>query len=50
METLLSLFLSIKKNIYDQSLVGSVVIDAKLDRENHSSIPSNCDREGAEIT
>jgi hypothetical protein len=30
-----------------QSLVGSVVIDSKLGREDHSSIPRNCDREGA---
>jgi hypothetical protein len=33
-----------------QSLVGSVVIDAKLGREDHGSIPRNCDRKGAETT
>ncbi|WJX61997.1 hypothetical protein P8452_47042 [Trifolium repens] len=31
----------------NQSLVGSVVIGAELGREDHSSIPRNCDREGA---
>ncbi|MCI51687.1 hypothetical protein A2U01_0072931, partial [Trifolium medium] len=30
----------------NQSLVGSVVIDTELDREDHHSIPRNCDREG----
>jgi hypothetical protein len=33
-----------------QSLVGSVVIDAELGREDHGSIPHNCDREGAGTT
>jgi hypothetical protein len=28
-----------------QSLVGSVVIGAELGREDHGSIPRNCDRE-----
>ncbi|MCI40459.1 hypothetical protein A2U01_0061692, partial [Trifolium medium] len=32
------------------SLVGSVVIDAELGKENHSSIPHNCDRDGAGTT
>jgi hypothetical protein len=27
-----------------------VVIDAELGREDHGSIPRNCDREGAETT
>jgi hypothetical protein len=35
---------------FNQSLVGSVVIDAELGREDHGSIPRNCDREGAETT
>lgn len=35
-----------KKNMHlNQSLVGSVVIDVELDREDHSLIPDNCDRE-----
>jgi hypothetical protein len=34
----------------NQSLVGSVVIDAELGREDHGSIPRNCDREGAGTT
>jgi hypothetical protein len=29
-------------------LVGSVVIDAKFGREDHGSIPHNCDRERVE--
>jgi hypothetical protein len=29
-----------------QSLVGSVVIGAELGREDHGSIPRNCDRAG----
>jgi hypothetical protein len=29
---------------------GSVVIGAKLVREDHDSIPCNCDRKGAETT
>jgi hypothetical protein len=29
----------------NQSLVGSVVIDAELIKEDHNSIPRNCDRE-----
>jgi hypothetical protein len=33
-----------------QLLVGSVIIDIKLGREDYSSIPRNCDKEGAEIT
>jgi hypothetical protein len=33
-----------------QSLVGSVVIGAELGREDHGSIPRNCDREGAGTT
>jgi hypothetical protein len=42
----------IKKSIYklllfDQCIIGSVVIDAEFDREDHGSIPYNCDREGA---
>ena len=36
--------------IYNQSLVGSVVIGAELGREDHGSIPRNCDREGARTT
>ncbi|PNX66766.1 hypothetical protein L195_g063205, partial [Trifolium pratense] len=35
---------------HDQSLVGSVVIGAELDRENRGSIHRNCDRERAGIT
>jgi hypothetical protein len=31
---------------FHQSLVGSVVIDIELGREDHGSIPRNCDREG----
>jgi hypothetical protein len=34
----------------NQSLVGSVVIGAELGREDHGSIPRNCDREGAGTT
>jgi hypothetical protein len=33
-----------------QSLVGLVVIDAELAREDRGSIPRNYNREGAEIT
>jgi hypothetical protein len=33
-----------------QSLVGSVVIDTELDREDHGSIRRNYDREGAKTT
>jgi hypothetical protein len=29
-----------------QSLVGSVVIGVELGREDHGSIPRNCDQEG----
>jgi hypothetical protein len=36
-----------KKISIGQSLVISVMIDAKFDREDHSSIICNCDREGA---
>jgi hypothetical protein len=28
------------KNLINQSLVGSIVIDAELDRKNHGSIPA----------
>jgi hypothetical protein len=31
----------------NQSLVGSVVIDAEFGREDYDSIPHNCDRKGA---
>jgi hypothetical protein len=30
-------------------LVGSMVIGAEFDRENHNSIPYNCEWKGAEI-
>jgi hypothetical protein len=33
----------------NQSLVDSVVIDAELIKEDHNSIPRNCDREGMEV-
>jgi hypothetical protein len=39
-----------EKLTFYQSLVGSVVIDAELDREDHSSIPRNCDQKEAETT
>jgi hypothetical protein len=42
-------YISIKLNS-NQSLVGLVVIDAELDREDHGSIPHNCDREKARTT
>lgn len=32
--------------VIQQSLVGSVVIDAGFGREDYSLIPRNCDREG----
>jgi hypothetical protein len=35
---------------YNQSLVGSVVIDVGFGREDHSSIPRNYNREGAGTT
>jgi hypothetical protein len=35
-------------SIFYQLLVGSMVIDADLGRENHGSIPCNCDRRGLE--
>jgi hypothetical protein len=43
-------FKRLKKIIFYQSLVGSVVIGAELGREDHGSIPRNCDREGAGTT
>jgi hypothetical protein len=46
-------FIYIKNNnsmYQNQSLVGSVVIGAELGREDHGSIPRNCDREGAGTT
>ncbi|MCI21690.1 hypothetical protein A2U01_0042859, partial [Trifolium medium] len=33
----------------NRSLVGPVVIDAGLGREDHGSIPRNCDQEGLEL-
>jgi hypothetical protein len=36
--------------VNNQSLVGSVMIDVELGRENHDSIPHNCDRKGFRIT
>jgi hypothetical protein len=45
----IKLLLTKKRNNY-QSLVGSVVIGAELGREDHGSIPRNCDREGAGTT
>jgi hypothetical protein len=47
---LIVLNLVYKNIIFYQSLVGSVVIDIELGRENHGSIPHNCDREGAKTT
>jgi hypothetical protein len=40
----------IERQTGDQSLVGSVVINVELDRDNHGSIPCNYDRKEAEIT
>jgi hypothetical protein len=37
--------ISIKEMDNNQMLVGQMVIDAGLDREDHSSIPRNCDRD-----
>ncbi|MCH80852.1 hypothetical protein A2U01_0001627, partial [Trifolium medium] len=34
----------------NQSIVGSMVIDAEFGREDHSSIPRNCNREGTGTT
>jgi hypothetical protein len=34
----------------NQSLVGPVVIDCRLGREDHCSIICNCNREGTETT
>jgi hypothetical protein len=36
--------------IKNQPLVGSVVIDAELGRDNHGSIFRSCDREETETT
>jgi hypothetical protein len=36
---------SLKMENKNQSLVGSAVIGAELGREDHDSIPRNCDRE-----
>jgi hypothetical protein len=33
-----------------KSIVGSVVIDAKFDRNDHNSISQNCDQNETEIT
>jgi hypothetical protein len=38
-----------KKILINRSLIGSVMIDDELDREDHSSIPYNCDWERAEF-
>jgi hypothetical protein len=38
--------LSNRKEIF----VGSIVIDAELGREDHGSIPRNCNQEGARTT
>jgi hypothetical protein len=35
---------------HHQSLVGSVTVEAEFSRENHGSIPRNCDREGTGTT
>jgi hypothetical protein len=42
--------LNLKMLLINQSLVGLVVIGAELGREDHSSIPRNCDRERNETT
>jgi hypothetical protein len=39
-----------KIDFINQSLVGSVVIDAELGREKHGSISRNCDRKGVGTT
>jgi hypothetical protein len=33
----------------NQSLIGLVVIDAEVGRENYGLIPRNCNQEGAKI-
>jgi hypothetical protein len=45
-------YFSYELKIYSlhQLLVGSVVIDDELGREDHSSIPRNCNREKAGTT
>jgi hypothetical protein len=44
------IFFIIRKVPFDQSLIGSVVIDAEFGRKNHGSIPRNCDQKEAETT
>jgi hypothetical protein len=39
-----------KYNAINQSLFDLVVIGAELGRDDHGSIPHNCDREGAGTT
>jgi hypothetical protein len=39
-----------EKNTYYLPIVGSVVIGTELGREDHGSIPRNCDQERAEPT
>jgi hypothetical protein len=38
----------VKLLLIDHSLVGSVVIGVKLGKEEHDSIPRNCNRKGLE--